>query len=106
MHILNKFTTYFTQQALECSPVIRPNRRNSCTQITDGEVDTMITETENPTSEQSPSRKSKLTYFYIKKSNMRDIVKQNLQKLNEFLVLNIFKLILIIHHFLHVLNYF
>ena len=44
-------------QVLDTSPVIRGNRRNSCTQITDGEVDTMITETENPVSEKSPSRK-------------------------------------------------
>ena len=46
-----------TIQALETSPAIRANRRNSCTQITDGEVDTMITETEKPVSEKSPSRK-------------------------------------------------
>ena len=38
-------------KALDSGSLMKPNRRNSCTQITDGEVDTMITETENLTSE-------------------------------------------------------
>ena len=37
---------------------MKPNRRNSCTQITDGEVDTMITETENLNSEERHAGKN------------------------------------------------
>ena len=56
------YTTKFWLQPSEPSASIRANRRNSCTQITDGEVDTMITETENPISEKSQSGR----YIYKK----------------------------------------
>ena len=45
-------------KALDSGSLMKPNRRNSCTQITDGEVDTMITETENLTSEERHTGKN------------------------------------------------
>ena len=48
-------------KALDSGSLMKPNRRNSCTQITDGEVDTMITETENLTSEERHTGKNHKT---------------------------------------------
>ena len=52
-------------KALDSGSLMKPNRRNSCTQITDGEVDTMITETENLTSEERHTGKNHNSCFQI-----------------------------------------
>ena len=50
-------------KALDSGSLMKQNRRNSCTQITDGEVDTMITETENLASEERHTGKNHKAYF-------------------------------------------
>ena len=50
-------------KALDSGSLMKPNRRNSCTQITDGEVDTMITETENLTSEERHTGRNHTSCF-------------------------------------------